>query len=126
MIEREEEVRTLIEDFFGQIKHKIAHTSYVIDFYITTGNQVVIIELNPFHNGAGGGLFSWAKDRELFLNGPLEFRITKELKEDPRESLLPSWQRFIDSLFEEVVEEELQGPQQSQEGSPKWWWCFLY
>lgn len=98
LIAREEEVKRTILDFHESIKDKISHSSYVIDFYLTRDNRVLIIELNPFHNGAGAALFSWARDRERFMHGPFELRITKELKESPKEILPPFWVRFIDSV----------------------------
>ena len=49
---------------------------------------------------AGAALFSWARDRERFMHGPFELRITKELKESPKEILPPFWVRFIDSCFD--------------------------
>lgn len=64
------------------------HSSYVIDFYLASDNSIKIVELNPFvrlngstpsnhpqHIGAGACLFSWKENRDLFLNGPFEFRI---------------------------------------------------
>jgi hypothetical protein len=48
---------------------------------------------------AGAALFSWAKDRERFMHGPFELRITKELKENPKDILPPFWVRYIDSCF---------------------------
>ncbi len=32
-------------------------------------------------------MFSWSKDRELFMNGPYTFRIVTQPKEDPLECL---------------------------------------
>jgi hypothetical protein len=75
----------------------------VIDFYVRVDNRVMIIELvrvsifvycmppcamlisvfqNPFHNGAGGCLFNWRDNRDQFMHGPFEFRIT-ETVQDP-------------------------------------------
>jgi len=99
LIEREEQVSSAILDFFDRIKDRISHTSYVIDFYLRSDDEVMIIELNPFHNGAGAALFSWAKDRERFMHGPFEFRVTKELKENPKTILPVQWVRFMDSCF---------------------------
>jgi len=104
LIERKDELERLVLDFFESIKDKIQQNSFVIDFFITSDNTVKIIELNPFHNGAGAGLFSWKEDREIFLNGPFEFRIMTFTKEDPMEKyLIPAWIRFIDAHCDSVI-----------------------
>lgn len=150
LIAREDEIKQLILDFHESIKDKITHTSYVIDFYLKKNNDVLIIELNPFHNGAGrypltlipprieydtkketdpltfhssgAALFSWAKDRERFMHGPFELRITKELKENPKEILPAFWVRFINSCFVEEPKGTAAQAQEDQEGSSK---CIL-
>jgi hypothetical protein len=53
LIAREEEVKQTILEFYESVKDRISHSSYVIDFYLAKDNRVLIIELNPFHNGAG-------------------------------------------------------------------------
>jgi len=53
LIAQEEEVKETILKFHSSIRDSISHTSYVIDFYIKKDGGVLIIELNPFHNGAG-------------------------------------------------------------------------
>jgi len=62
-------------------------------------DSVTIIELNPFHTGAGAGLFSWKDHRELFMNGPFEFRIVESPPENAKESIPIQWQKFIDQHF---------------------------
>jgi hypothetical protein len=106
LIAQEEEVKETILKFHSSIRDSISHTSYVIDFYIKKDGGVLIIELNPFHNGAGAALFSWAKDRERFLHGPFEFRITRELKENPKDILPPFWVRKINSFFADEKENQ--------------------
>lgn len=48
--------------------------------------------------------------RELFMNGPFEFRVLEQMKENPKEQIPSGWRKFIDKRFakpiEEVVEEE--------------------
>ena len=59
--------------------------SFVIDFWIDVhcasdelrDAAVRVVELNPFHIGAGPCLFSWRDDREKFLHGPFEFRVVE-------------------------------------------------
>lgn len=57
--QRRDEIAAKIKDFHDSIRDKIPHSSYVIDFYVTRDNRVLIVELNPFHIGAGAGLFTW-------------------------------------------------------------------
>lgn len=44
-------------------------------------------------------------DRELFMNGPFEFRLLEQVKENPKEQIPSGWKKFIDSRFSKVVEE---------------------
>jgi very-short-patch-repair endonuclease len=47
----QERIKKLIVDFFDkEVKDKIQHESYVIDFIILK-SRVLVIELNPFHIG---------------------------------------------------------------------------
>ena len=98
LVERKAELLQLLTDFFyAVVAPNAPYRSFVIDFYVSRDNQVRIIEFNPFHNGAGAGLFSWARDRELFLNGPLEFRVLEAPPEDILEAdiIPPRWHRWI-------------------------------
>lgn len=98
LVQRKQELQDLMTSFFYEHVAPVApYRSFVIDFYVSASNQVMIIEFNPFHNGAGAGLFSWSKDRELFLNGPLEFRIVPELPSDQLDIIPARWNRWIDS-----------------------------
>ena len=51
-------------------------------FFFNVHNQIFNLH---FHSGAGACLFSWAKDRETFMNGPYTFRVVSEeaKQEDP-------------------------------------------
>eukprot|EP01130_Rhizamoeba_saxonica_P004084 TRINITY_DN1680_c0_g1_i1.p1 TRINITY_DN1680_c0_g1~~TRINITY_DN1680_c0_g1_i1.p1 ORF type:complete len:221 (-),score=33.82 TRINITY_DN1680_c0_g1_i1:49-711(-) len=98
LVQRKEEVQNIILDFFEKIKHRIPHSSYVIDFYIKANTSVLIIELNPFHIGAGPCLFSWKENREQFLHGPFEFRIIEEIPKDFQ--IIPiRWKKYIDYRY---------------------------
>eukprot|EP01105_Mastigella_eilhardi_P019438 TRINITY_DN4572_c0_g1_i1.p1 TRINITY_DN4572_c0_g1~~TRINITY_DN4572_c0_g1_i1.p1 ORF type:complete len:197 (-),score=38.97 TRINITY_DN4572_c0_g1_i1:76-666(-) len=93
------EIETRIREFHDSIRDRIPHSSYVIDFYVTP-ERVMLIELNPFHIGAGAGLFSWHDDRERFMNGPFEFRILEpcdpqKTEENPLEVMPTRWRKFI-------------------------------
>jgi len=77
----------------------------------------MVIELNPFYISAGAGLFSWRLDRERFLNGPFEFRITESFPEEGKDILPLRWARWLrthygpvqgDDLLEEEKEEDSQ------------------
>jgi len=93
------EYQKKILDFFESIKiHFAEHSSYVIDFFVT-GDSIYIIEINPFHSGAGAALFSWKENRELFLNGPFEFRVVDQLTSNPKEVMPKTWIRFINDKF---------------------------
>jgi len=91
----------LITSFFNEkVRHKITHKNYVIDFYVTKDDTVKVIELNPFHIGAGPGLFSWKDDRELFMNGPFVFKIIEAPCVDITEVLIPiKWKKQIDQKY---------------------------
>ena len=83
----------------------------MIDFYVKSDNQVMVIELNPFHIGAGAALFSWRENRDLFLNGPFEFRILEHVREDTYEIIPLKWQKWINRRYhperlEQVSQEE--------------------
>jgi len=70
----------------------------------------MVIELNPFHIGAGACLFSWEKDRELFMNGPFTFKIIEEEHPEISKSIIPiKWKKMIDAKYgpkEETQEEQ--------------------
>ena len=92
---------------------KLTHIeSYVIDFFVEDNDDIMVIELNPFHQGlfffsipsslffisltqisttgAGACLFSWREDRETFMNGPYTFRVvTEDAKQTDPVSVLP-------------------------------------
>jgi len=97
LVRRKKEIQELILNFYESIKHLIEPTAYVIDFYVMSDNTIKIIEMNPFQTGAGGGLFNWREHRELFLNGPFEFRILEEI---PKGVEIPDrWNRWILSEY---------------------------
>lgn len=45
---RRDEIAAKIKEFHDSIRDKIPHQSYVIDFYVTRDDHVLIVELNPF------------------------------------------------------------------------------
>ena len=53
LVQNKQKLQNLMLNFFNDHvkQHLINHQSYVIDFYVKQDDQVMIIELNPFHNG---------------------------------------------------------------------------
>jgi len=107
-VEKRDIIKQRLLEFFDVVSPKLTnHESYVIDFFVLA-DRILIIELNPFHSGAGAGLFSWKDNRELFMHGPLEMRVLETLTENPKDVLLPQWIRFIAKKYskQEVREED--------------------
>ena len=69
LVERQSELCTRIVQFFNErVAGRLPHENFVIDFaLLPESDQLKVIELNPFHVGAGAGLFKWSEDRELFM-----------------------------------------------------------
>jgi len=90
------ELQERILRFFNEsVRDKLTHIqSYVIDFFVDE-NRVYVIELNPFHTGAGACLFSWRENRELFMNGPFEFRVVEAPHENPLAALPAFWEKKL-------------------------------
>jgi hypothetical protein len=84
-----------------------SHGSYVVDFWCDFSSmEVLVIELNPFHIGAGAALFSWRQDRALFLNGPqhgFELRICEKIEDKPYEILPQRWTEYIKARREKCT-----------------------
>ena len=49
-------------------------------------------------------MFSWARDREKFMNGPFEFRVVQQTQKDPLEFLPTFWQRNLQPYVEKEEE----------------------
>jgi len=105
LVANKTEVLARIIEFFESVKRLITHESYVIDFFVLD-TKVVIIELNPFHNGAGAGLFSWKTDRNLFMEGPFEFRITEDTPTErvPTDVLPIFWNKHIQEKRKQLMQ----------------------
>eukprot|EP01111_Echinosteliopsis_oligospora_P012071 TRINITY_DN4101_c0_g3_i1.p1 TRINITY_DN4101_c0_g3~~TRINITY_DN4101_c0_g3_i1.p1 ORF type:complete len:380 (-),score=102.02 TRINITY_DN4101_c0_g3_i1:62-1201(-) len=108
LVRRKQEYIQRIREYFESVKHLIPHESYVIDFFVLE-DRIIIIELNPFHQGAGAGLFSWKTDRNLFMNGPFEARVmdTPASVRDPMEYIPPFWLRYIKEIIERPSKEQI-------------------
>ena len=89
-----------LEAFFLSVKDRIRLDKYIVDF-AWTEEKVYLVEVNPFDGEivfpASTGLWSWEKDREQMMNGPLELRI-REKEEDPfilKTNIDPLWRAEI-------------------------------
>lgn len=80
LVKKQNEIAFQIQTYFAKIKDLIPHHSYVIDFILFPDGEIKVIELNPFGEMTGAGMFSWEDDYEKIINGPFEFRIRKEPK----------------------------------------------
>lgn len=58
--------------------------------------QPYVIELNPFAEFAGGGLFNWVDDMDVLIGRkPFEFRIGKEIAAFALQSISADWRPFV-------------------------------
>jgi len=58
--------------------------------------KVMIIEINPLAEFAGGGLFEWNKDKDVLLGDePFQFRMQTQLSSYITADLMPEWHPFI-------------------------------
>jgi len=87
--------------------------SYVVDFAVVSiwkspdqtkaplslRNDVLIVEVNPFHANTSGCLFRWKNDRNQILNGPFEFRILTVPITNPLEYIPAYWLSEIDQFY---------------------------
>lgn len=93
-------VESDIVTFFHKIKAQIALDHYIIDF-AWTKDRVYLVEVNPFDGEivfpASTGLWSWEKDKEQMMKGPLELRI-RETKQSPhilKNVIDPKWRDVV-------------------------------
>jgi len=58
--------------------------------------EVYIVELNPFAEFAGGGLFTWVNDMDSLLGKkPFEFRVLTACPKNPEKSMASSWAPYV-------------------------------
>jgi len=74
--------------------------NYVVDFILikqANSFDVYIVELNPFAEFAGGGLFSWTTDLDVLVGKkPFEFRIvTKPVDDFTIKTMYNDWANYI-------------------------------
>lgn len=70
--------------------------SYIVDFALLSTGDVVVVELNPFDEQTGGGLFRWEDpdDRALMERGPLGLRMATR----PRQHMQATIEVFVAEL----------------------------
>lgn len=94
------EIESNLQAFFASVKDRIPLSRYIVDF-AWTPSRVYLVEVNPFDGEvvfpASTGLWSWEKDRQKMMNGPLELRIrlTEQSARDIKSSLDPQWRAVI-------------------------------
>ena len=100
VVRYKEVICTRIKEFFDKhVKEALQeHKNYVIDFFVGP-EKVFLIEINPFHNGAGACLFTWREHREVFMNGPFEFRIVGSPQDDCLTALHATWQKLLETII---------------------------
>ncbi len=107
ILKNKQQIEERIKTFFNQTAaHIIPHPSYVLDLFVLD-EDIKIIEINPFHIGAGAGKFSWAKDRQILMHGPLEFRYNEILPQtDDHYQLIFSvqWERYVKQQLELLLQ----------------------
>lgn len=52
------------KEFFENVKGKISYDDYIIDFAVLE-NSIKIVEINPYGENTGSGLFNWKKDQDV-------------------------------------------------------------
>ena len=83
--ENKKKILNSIEDKLQEVIKKLnTKENFVVDFVYPKkeGEEVKVIELNPFSNQTNAGLFSWRDEEEKkILNGELEFEF--RIQENP-------------------------------------------
>jgi len=84
---------------------KLELSSFVIDYMLVsetphlgpfTNLKVYIVEVNPFAEFAGAGLFSWTEDDDiLYGDAPFEFRVANKPKKDAIQLISPEWASYM-------------------------------
>jgi len=102
LLKQKEKIVQDINDFFHKEMIPLLNLSnYVIDFILIkteNGFDIYVVELNPFAEFAGGGLFSWINDLDILLGKlPFEFRIvTKPVDDFTLKTMYNEWATFLD------------------------------
>ena len=93
-------IQTDLETFFAFVQPHIPLDKYIIDF-AWTKERVYLVEVNPFDGEivfpASTGLWSWERDREQMMRGPLELRIreSEQTAHQLKSTTDPQWRAVI-------------------------------
>eukprot|EP01129_Flabellula_baltica_P014870 TRINITY_DN725_c0_g2_i1.p1 TRINITY_DN725_c0_g2~~TRINITY_DN725_c0_g2_i1.p1 ORF type:complete len:351 (-),score=83.32 TRINITY_DN725_c0_g2_i1:33-1031(-) len=115
--ENENTLVTLIQQFYEEVKDLIPVDDYIIDFVWIPEEGIKIVELNPYSQTTGPGLFDWRKDKHILENGPFEFRYIKDTLDENflKANLLP-WSHIFKAA--EKTEQPTKPTNQPQEEKP--------
>lgn len=109
-----EQIQTIIIDAFNEMKSQIPLEHYVCDFVLCGDNPEEytfhIIEINPFAEFAGTGLFNWTKDKQKLMgNGEFEFRMveTEPKAKQILGEINPIFLSFLEDLEDENTTTEI-------------------
>eukprot|EP00455_Lapot_gusevi_P008997 TRINITY_DN13990_c0_g1_i4.p1 TRINITY_DN13990_c0_g1~~TRINITY_DN13990_c0_g1_i4.p1 ORF type:complete len:187 (+),score=35.58 TRINITY_DN13990_c0_g1_i4:88-648(+) len=108
LVQRKEEVEQSIRSQFETVLMPLLNnhlTNYVVDFILISQTpqqgkysnlKLYVVEVNPFAEFAGGGMFSWTSDKAVLLgNRPFEFRVRHDVDPLISKSMLPQWRDAI-------------------------------
>ena len=94
LIEEKEKIKKLIHDFWEkEVKNKIKYPFYIVDFGYINGN-IIFIELSPFLQTTGAGLYHWNYDLNELENGEGNIRIREQELEN-LDVLVDDWEDQI-------------------------------
>jgi len=108
VVKNKELLLHIMKDFVeNQLVHLVPLANFVIDIMLVsqtpeqgpyTNLKVYIVEINPFAEFAGEGLFSWADPKEVaILKGrqPFEFRVVEKPPRDAIKQIDKEWRDFL-------------------------------
>jgi len=83
LLKQKDKIEQVIKDFFTkEMIPRLNLSNYVIDFILINNGEsydIYVVELNPFAEFAGGGLFSWVNDLNVLIGkAPFEFRVVNQ------------------------------------------------
>eukprot|EP00039_Didymoeca_costata_P023224 m.348030 g.348030 ORF g.348030 m.348030 type:complete len:414 (-) comp35286_c0_seq1:40-1281(-) len=109
-------IQSKIESFVKTAVEKLEMENMVLDLVLVDANsiemlqqgwpalteerlaamEVIIIEVNPLAEFAGGGLFEWNADKDVLLgHKPFEFRVQSALTQHASADLMEEWKPFV-------------------------------
>jgi gamma-glutamylcyclotransferase (GGCT)/AIG2-like uncharacterized protein YtfP len=123
------EIKDMIQEkimtLWAQVHPYVGESSYVIDFaYLVEEDRLIVIELSPFRTCTGAAMFSWAEDREMLENGPLEFRVKTQEHLFIHELVETNWEdRWKGDVarYDIIYEKYEQEPKGFMDSILSWW-----